>query len=226
MSANLNCRAAVQLLGFLVVLACLLFLTAGTVDYWQAWLFLAVYFGSASAITVYLAKKDPELLERRMKAGPGAEKERGQKIIQALALAAFLSALVLPAFDVRFGWSKAPAWVAITGDGLMVVGLLIVFLVFRENSFTSGVIEVDAGQVVVSTGPYAVVRHPMYSGALIMMAGVPLALGSWWGLLATPAMLIVIVWRLLDEEKLLARKLPGYETYLKTVRRRLAPFVW
>jgi protein-S-isoprenylcysteine O-methyltransferase Ste14 len=171
-------------------------------------------------------RNDPQLLERRMKAGPGAEKETSQKIIQMIAASAFFLAILVPSIDHRLAWSTMPAAVAIAGDVLVALGFLVIFFVFKENSFTSGVIEVDAGQQVVSTGPYALVRHPMYSGALIMLLGLPLALGSWWGLLTLVPMTLAIIWRLLDEEKFLTSRLPGYADYREQVKYRLVPFVW
>jgi protein-S-isoprenylcysteine O-methyltransferase Ste14 len=223
---DLNRRAFGGLLRFLIGVAALLFLPAWTLRYWQAWVFLAVFFGAALAITLYLMKNDPRLLERRMKAGPGAEKETSQKVIQVVAASAFFAAIAFPAIDHRFGWSTVPAYVAGAGDILVALGLLVIFFVLRENSYASGVIEVDAEQRVVSTGPYALVRHPMYSGALVMFLGVPLALGSWWGLLTLIPMTLAIIWRLLDEEKFLTRNLPGYQGYQERVRYRLVPLVW
>jgi protein-S-isoprenylcysteine O-methyltransferase Ste14 len=138
----------------------------------------------------------------------------------------FVAVMLVPAFDRRFAWSAVPSYVVVAGDLLVVLGFLIVFLVFRENTFTSAIIELSTEQKVISTGPYALVRHPMYIGALIMLVGVPLALGSWWGLLTVVAMTLVIVWRLLDEERFLAKNLAGYSEYQSAVRYRLLPFVW
>jgi protein-S-isoprenylcysteine O-methyltransferase Ste14 len=215
-----------RLVRFMICVAALLFVAAGKINYWQAWIFLAVFFGSSFAITAYLAKHDPALLERRLVAGPGAEKEKSQKIIQVLAMVAFIAIFVFPAIDHRYGWSLVPASVAVAGDILIAMGFLAVFLVFRENSYASSIIEVGAEQKVVATGPYAVVRHPMYSGALVMLIGVPLALGSWWGLLMVIPITVVLVWRLLEEEKFLTKNLPGYSEYHNKVRFRLLPFIW
>jgi protein-S-isoprenylcysteine O-methyltransferase Ste14 len=223
---DLNKKALGGLLKFLITLAGLVFLAAWTLDYWQAWVFLAVFSGSALAITLYLMKNDPKLLERRMNPGPAAEKEKTQKIIQIVATVSFISAIAFPALDHRFGWSAVPASVAIAGNVLVALGFLVIFFVFKENTFTSGVIEVDPDQKVVSAGPYALVRHPMYTGALIMLAGVPLALGSWWGLVPVVLLALAIIWRLLDEEKFLAAKLPGYREYQDQVRYRLVPLLW
>lgn len=210
----------------LIVMAAALFLSAWTFDYWQAWTFLVIFFGSAFAITVYLMKKDPELLERRVTAGPLHEKEKNQKIIQSIAQVAFLLVIIFPVLDHRFGWSTVPFSVNVVGDILIAVGFFIVFLVFKENSYASALIEVGAGQKVISSGPYAQVRHPMYSGALILLLGTPLALGSLWGVLTIIPITAVIVWRLLDEERFLTKSLPGYAEYKNKVKYRLVPFIW
>jgi protein-S-isoprenylcysteine O-methyltransferase Ste14 len=223
---DLTKKAIAGLLNLLISLAVLMFLPAWTLHYWQAWVFLAVFSVCVLAITIYLVKNDPKLLERRVNAGPGAEKEKSQRIIQSFALIAFVAVIVFPAVDHRFGWSTMPAYVAVAGDILVALGLLFVFLVFRENTFTSGIIEVGSEQKVIMTGPYALVRHPMYVGGLVMLLGVPLALGSWWGLLTVIPITLVIVWRLLDEEKFLAKNLAGYSEYQNKVRCRLLPFVW
>ena len=223
---SLNKKALLGLLQLLVAMGAMLFLPAWTLNYWQAWFFLAVFFTSTLAITLYLMKNDPKLLERRVQAGPGSEKEKYQKIIQSLASLAFVVVIAFPAVDHRLGWSLMPTAIAIAGDALVALGLFAVFLVFKENTFTSGTIEVASDQIVISTGPYAIVRHPMYSGAFVMLIGVPLALGSWWGLLTVVPMIVVIVARLLDEEKFLVKNLEGYAEYRGKVRWRLVPFVW
>ncbi len=223
---NVNKRASVGLLNLLVFISLAIFLPAWTLHYWQGWAFLFAFFTPSLGITLYLMRKDPKLLERRLTAGVVAEKQTIQKIIQGLAAAAFVVTLVLPSLDHRCRWSAAPPWASITGDLLVVMGFLAVFLVFKENTYTSGIIEVAAGQKVVSTGPYAVVRHPMYSGALLMLLGVPPALGSWWGMLTIVPMTLVIAIRLLDEERFLEKNLPGYFEYECKVRFRLAPWIW
>jgi protein-S-isoprenylcysteine O-methyltransferase Ste14 len=223
---SLNARALLGMLQLLIALALFLFVPAWTLHYWQAWVFLAVFFTSTLGVTLYLMKHDPKLLERRVAAGPGAEKQTAQKVIQALASLAFLALFVVSALDHRFAWSVVPLAAVIGGDGLVALGLFVVFLVFRANSFTSATIEVGAEQRVISAGPYAIVRHPMYAGAFVMLVGVPLALGSWWGLLAVIPMIVVIVWRLLDEEKFLAANLAGYTEYREKVRHRIVPLLW
>lgn len=215
--------------GFLqltALLALLLFLPAWTLYYWQAWTFLAVFLGSSLLISIDLWFRDRQLLERRLKAGPGAEGRKGQNWIQALASFCFAALLVIPALDHRFGWSRLPVIATVIGNLLVAGGFLIVYRVFRVNTFTAGTIEVAHEQTVISSGPYAVVRHPMYSGALILLLGTPLALGSFWGLLALIPMTAVLAARLLDEEKLLAADLTGYKEYCRKVRFHLVPFVW
>lgn len=208
------------------VIAVVLFGSAGTLDYPRAWAVLAVFFGSAGIITVWLWFRDKALLERRVKAGPGSEPDPMQNLVQALAGLVFLAIFVVPGLDRRFGWSHVALAVSLAGDVLVAVGFLIVFLTFRENSFTAGTIELAEGQHLVDSGPYAVVRHPMYAGALVMIVGLPLGLGSWWGLIPAAAMLPVLVWRLTREEAFLAANLSGYGDYRNRVRYRLAPVVW
>jgi len=223
---SLNMKAFAGLLFLLLAMAALLFIPAWTLDYWQAWTFLAVYFAASLAITLYLMKADPKLLERRMSGGPTAEKEPTQRIIMFLASLGFIGLLVVPALDHRFAWSHMQAYAALAGDGLVVLGWLGIFFVFKENTFTSATIELAPDHKVISTGPYALVRHPMYAGGLVMLAGMPIALASWWGLLVLVAMMPALLWRLFDEERFLARNLPGYGEYQKTVRYRLIPLVW
>ncbi|MGA7809677.1 methyltransferase family protein [Bradyrhizobium sp.] len=209
-----------------VVMASLLFATAGTLRYWQAWVFLAVYFSASLAITLYLVKYDPALLARRMSGGPFAEKEPVQKIIMSFTSLGFLGLLVVPAIDHRLGWSRMPSYAAIAGDVLVLAGWLGIFFVFRANSFASSTIESAADQSVISTGLYAWVRHPMYAAALLMLLGIPLALGSWWGVLVVVALVPMVIWRLLDEERFLALNLPGYRDYQRRVIHRLVPLIW
>ena len=223
---NLNLKALGGLLLLLLVMAALIFIPAGTLAYWQAWIFLGVYFATSLAITVYLMIKDPELLARRMSGGPAAEKEKTQKIIMVFASLGFIGLIVFSALDHRLAWSHMQPSVALAGDVLVALGWVAIFFVFKENTFTSATIEVATGQKVISTGPYALVRHPMYAGALVMLLGIPIALGSWWGLLVIVAMMPALLWRLLDEEEFLTRNLPGYAEYQSKVRYRLIPLLW
>ena len=210
----------------LLVMASLVFAGAGTLRYWQAWTFLAVYFAASLAITFYLIRKDPALLARRMSGGPFAEKEPVQRLIMSGTSLGFIGLLVLPAVDHRLGWSDLPGWAAIAGDVIMLLGWLGIYFVFRENSFASATIESAADQRVISTGPYARVRHPMYAAALVMLLGMPLALGSSWGVLLVLALVPLLIWRLVDEERFLVNHLPGYREYQGRVRYRLLPLIW
>ncbi|WP_201747265.1 isoprenylcysteine carboxylmethyltransferase family protein [Glaciimonas sp. PCH181] len=187
---------------------------------------MTVFFVAALAITVYLMKKDPALLARRMRAGARAETEKNQKILLKLAEVVFVAIFVLSAIDTRFGWSVVPLYGVIGGDVLVATGFFIVFLVFKENTFASATIEVDTHQKIISTGPYALVRHPMYSGAIIMLLGVPLALGSLWGLALVVLMTALIVRRLRLEEDFLVEHLSGYQSYQQAVKYRLLPLCW
>jgi protein-S-isoprenylcysteine O-methyltransferase Ste14 len=223
---NLNIKAFGGLFFLFLVMAALLFIPAWTVHYWQAWVFLAVFGASALAITVFLMKKDPKLLERRVYAGPTAEKETVQKILQFIASIGFAAILVVSALDYRFAWSHVPLYVSIVGDALVAIGFLFIFFVYKENTFASAIIEVYPEQKVISTGLYALVRHPMYMGALFLLIGIPLSLGSWWGLFVIVLMMPALIWRLLDEEKFLEKNLPGYMEYKNKVRYRLIPFIW
>jgi protein-S-isoprenylcysteine O-methyltransferase Ste14 len=219
-------KAAIGLTNLVVVLGVVVFGSAGTFHFIEAWIFLGLFAAASLAITLYLASEDPALLARRTQAGPVAEKERSQKIIQAVASVSFLSTLAVPGLDHRFAVVQAPLAVIVAGDAMVLLGFLVVFLVFRENSFTSAVIEVFSEQRVIDSGPYAAVRHPMYAGALVLVAGIPIALGSLVGLATLPPFAAVIVWRLLDEERFLAGHLPGYAAYRQKTRYRLIPRVW
>ncbi len=222
----LHLRAFIGLLMLVLVMVALIFGAAGTLHFWQGWLFLACYFGASIVITLYLARRDPALLARRMRGGPWAEKEPTQRLIMSIASAGFIALLVVPGLDHRFGWSHMPATVSIAGILLMLLGWAGIFRVFQENSFTSSTIELAADQRVISTGPYAIVRHPMYAAALLMLLGIPISLGSWWGVLVVLALLPALIWRLLDEERFLGRNLPGYVAYQGRVRYRLLPRIW
>jgi protein-S-isoprenylcysteine O-methyltransferase Ste14 len=213
-------RASVR--GF-VVLAILVFLPAGTLRYWHGWAFLATFAVCSTALTVYMALYDEKLLERRLRAGPRAEAEASQKRIMALVMFGFIAFLVFPVLDHRFGWSPVPPYVSIIGDGLIALGFLFIFFVLRENSYAASTIQIADDQKVISTGPYARVRHPMYAGALLLLVGIPLALDSRYGLFGILVIVPGLIWRLLDEERFLTRNLPGYAEYTSHVRWRLIP---
>jgi protein-S-isoprenylcysteine O-methyltransferase Ste14 len=224
--ASVNARAWLSLAALAVVMGLLLFLSAGTIYYWQAWIYLVLFFGLSAVITRDLVRHDPALLARRMKGGPTAERRPQQRVIMLGASLGFIALLAVPALDFRCKWSVVPLGGILVGDALFVLGFGFIGRVYRENSYTSATIEVVQDQKVISTGPYAVVRHPMYSSALLYLIGTPLALGSYWGLLALAFMLPFLVWRLVDEEQVLACELPGYSDYRARVRYRLVPGIW
>jgi protein-S-isoprenylcysteine O-methyltransferase Ste14 len=209
-----------------VLLGLLLFLPAGTLNYWQAWVVIAIFVLGSIAIGIYLSVHDPELLERPKQAGPQAETRPVQKIIILILTAALVGILVLSALDHRFGLSEIPAPVSVVGQVLAAIGLYITFLVVKENSFSASTVRVFKDQKVVSTGPYALVRHPMYTGTLLLVLASPVALGSWWGLLPVLLVIPALVWRIFDEEKLLNAELPAYAKYASRVRYCLVPLGW
>jgi protein-S-isoprenylcysteine O-methyltransferase Ste14 len=223
---TLNARAWLAFAILLAVMALLLFVPAGTVRYRQAWVYLAIFGATGALMTIYLARRDPALLERRMRGGPGAEREPAQKRIMRLITLAFVALLIVPALDYRYGWSDVPLPLVLAGDALVAVGFFLIFLVYRENTFAAATVDVVADQKVISTGPYAVVRHPMYASALFYLLGTPMALGSYWGFLPIAALIPLLIWRILDEERLLRERLRGYREYQQTVRYRLVPGIW
>jgi len=223
---NLNTKAWLSLAGLATAMGLLLFVPARTVHYWQAWVYLTIFTATSALITLNLMKHDPALLERRMRGGPTAEKQPAQRLIMLGTSIGFISLLGVPAFDFRFGWSAVPFIGVVLGDVLVITGFYFISLVYKENTFASATIEISEDQKVISTGPYAIVRHPMYASGAMYLLGTPLALGSYWGLLMFGIMMPFLIWRLFDEERFLAKNLPGYTEYQKQVRYRLIPFVW
>jgi protein-S-isoprenylcysteine O-methyltransferase Ste14 len=225
-TAALMRQAWPRQIAFVIVMALLLFVPAGTLALWRAWLFLAVFIACTLAIGIYFVRHDPALVARRMQAGPAAEQEPAQRMAMTLVSAGFLLMLLLPGFDRRWHWSEVPAWLSILADVGIVASFVVFFCVMRENSFAAATVRVESGQTVVSTGLYGLVRHPMYMGTLPLMLAIPLALGSWWTLLLVIPLVAALVWRLLDEERVLRRDLPGYAEYCRHVRYRLVPGIW
>jgi protein-S-isoprenylcysteine O-methyltransferase Ste14 len=210
----------------LIVLSALVFLPAGTLNYWQAWVFIATFMVATIFPSIYIARTNPAALQRRMHGGPRAEARTIQKILITGAWLGLLALLVISAYDHRMGWSSVPAWVCLLGDVLLATGLGIAMLVVIQNGYAAATVTVETGQTVVSGGVYTFVRHPMYVGNMIMMVGVPLALGSYWGLVFVVPGVVALVLRILDEEKLLTQELAGYREYTQRVRYRLVPYVW
>ena len=214
---------AIRFILIFPVLGLMFFLPAGTLNYWQAWVYIFIVAVPAFFLGRYLYKHDRALLERRMRM---KERLKGQKFIVALSLPLFMAAFIIPGLDFRFGWSEMPLAVIVVSEALMLSGYLLVALVFKVNTYTSRIIEVEKGQKVITTGPYAVVRHPMYVGVLTFYIFSPLALGSWWAVI--PALLIipVIIARIKGEEKELLENLEGYRDYTARTRYRLLPGIW
>ena len=219
-----------QAIGTLVIgtlmLGLLIFLPAGTFDYWQAWVFIIVFMLTISVFGVYFSIKDPALIERRKQVAPGAQQSTLQNIIAVIAFGSLLGVFVFCGLDRRFGWSHMPPAVSILGDALEIFSFFMFYVVFKANSFGGSSILVEAGQKVSSTGPYALVRHPMYVGTIVMGLGIILGLASWWAMLIFVVQIPVLVLRILDEERVLENELVGYKDYEQKVRYRLLPYVW
>jgi protein-S-isoprenylcysteine O-methyltransferase Ste14 len=223
---KLATQTVVSSLVAFVVFVALVFLPAGTFDYWQGWLFIAILVVVSAGPAIYLGVKNPAALERRMRGGPLAESRTPQKIASSGTLMSLPAAIVISALDHRFGWSSVPEEISLIGDVLVVIGVGVSFLVITQNSYAAANITVEADQKVVSTGLYGLVRHPMYVGMLIFLAGTPLALGSYRGLVVLILGVIVFAFRILDEEKMLREELDGYIDYTGEVQYRLLPHVW
>jgi len=210
----------------LVVFGSMLFYPAGTFNYWQAWVFLVVVALSAWIPIIYLLRTNPVAVQARMRGGPTAETRLAQRVVIAGLYLSLAAMVVVSVLDHRFGWSSVPTAICVIGDVLVAVGLGVVGLVIIQNSYAAATVRVQTGQKVVSTGLYGLVRHPMYTGNVIMMVGIPLALGSYWGLVFVVPGLVVLASRIRDEEKLLQKELDGYREYTQTVRYRLVPCMW
>ncbi|MFD6195115.1 methyltransferase family protein [Mycobacteriaceae bacterium NPDC060252] len=210
----------------LAVFGSVLFLLAGTFDYWQVWVFLVVFALSTWIPTVYLQRVNPAAHERRKHAGPAAETRAVQKVLIGGWYVSLAALIVISALDRRFGWSSVPSAICVIGDVLIAVGLGVTSLVVIQNSFAASTVQVEMGQTVASTGLYGLVRHPMYTGNVITIVGFPLALGSYWGLVAVVPGLVALIVRIRDEERLLIEQLDGYREYAQKARYRLAPYVW
>ncbi len=214
------------LLKFFVVFPVLLFLPAGTLKFWQGWTLWAMFGALMATVVGYFLRRDPALIQRRLRRGPVAEKKQSQKLIVSVLSVLLLAEFIIPGLDHRFGWSHVPPAVVIAGDLLIAIGFFVIFLTFKVNSFAAATIDVEPGQTVATTGPYRIVRHPMYVGVLLTLTSFPIALGSYWGLLIAPFTFVAIVWRLLDEERFLSENLVGYAEYCRHTHYRLLPTVW
>ena len=220
---DLNRMVYPKFVSALIVLPLIFMLPAGTWRYWHAWVYTLILLTPMFLLMQYMIMNQPELLVRRMQF---REKENTQKKIIMLSYIPIVLAFLLPGFDYRFGWSHVPVWLVIVSDVLVVAGYAVTIWVFRENQFASRIVEVEEEQKVIDTGPYAIVRHPMYVGVLIMYVFSPLALGSFWAVIPALFIIPVLVVRAVDEEKVLSKDLAGYEEYKLKTKYRLIPGIW
>lgn len=219
-------RSAIASILGLVAFLLLLFVPAGTLRYWQAWAFVGIFAATALLPSLYLNRIDPAAIERRRRAGPTAETRPVQKAVMTAITISFAAVLVVSGLDHRFGWSNMPAGLSVLGDIMLAAGLGTTMLVVFQNRYAAATITIEEGQPVVTTGLYRIVRHPMYSASVVMMIGMAFALGSYWALLAVLAGVLLLVVRILDEEKMLSEQLAGYSDYMQKVRYRLVPLAW
>lgn len=204
-------------------LGLIILLPAGTLMFWQVYTYFAILVVPMIFVMLYFLKKDPKFLERRMRV---KEKEKQQELLSIFSTSIFLAGFIIPGLDHRFAWSNVPTYIVITADIIVLLGYLIIFFVFKQNSYASRIIEVNENQKVISTGLYGVVRHPMYLGVLIMFLLTPIALGSYWALIPFAVLPVTLILRILNEEKVLSNNLQGYREYCQKTRFRLIPFIW
>jgi protein-S-isoprenylcysteine O-methyltransferase Ste14 len=222
--AQLKKRALIQFLSFPLTVGICFFWPAGTFNYWEAWVFIGVFSTMMLGMTMYLLKNDPQLLERRLDRG---ESRKDQKLVILLSTLILLPIFLLPGFDQRYGWSTVPLGLVLFGDLIVLISYYLFFRVLRENSYASRVVKVEQGiQHVITTGPYAIVRHPMYFAIILMFGAIPLAAGSFWGALPVILLIFLLGFRVWDEEKLLVEELEGYAEYMKQTRYRIFPGIW
>jgi len=220
---SLKRKIVFRFLFLFAFLGLFILLPAGTFDYWQAYVYMAILIAPMLAALAYFFKIDPQFLERRMRV---KEKEQQQKTVQVVFLFFFLAMFIISGLDRRFGWSAVPVIIVLLTDIVILFGYLFIMAVFRQNSYASRIVEIDANQTVITTGLYSVVRHPMYVGVLMMYIPSPLALGSYWGLVPMAAIPLALILRIKNEEKVLREGLPGYIEYCNKTKYRLIPFIW
>lgn len=206
-----------------IVLGLLILLPAGTFNYWQVYLYFSILIIPMIFVLIYFLKNDPGFLERRTRA---KEKEKEQLIVQIAFSIIFLIGFAIPGLDKRFDWSNVSFTVVILADIVILLGYLMIFFVFKQNSYASRIVEVEKDQKLISTGLYGIVRHPMYIGVIIMLVPTPVALGSYWGLIPMGTIPLALIFRIINEEKVLCKELPGYTDYCKNTKYRLIPYIW
>jgi protein-S-isoprenylcysteine O-methyltransferase Ste14 len=200
-----------------------IFLPAGSLKFRTGWLFIGVLFTAMIFVLTWLLVKDPALLAKRLKT---KEKEKPQKAYLILSIIVLLFTFIIPGLDYRFHWSDVPVPVVVISTVIMMAGYVIFFAVMRQNTYASRVIEIQQGQKLIDTGLYSLVRHPMYLGASILYVPVPLVLGSWYALIPAALIPILLIIRIMNEEKVLVNGLKGYPEYMKKVKYRIIPFIW
>jgi protein-S-isoprenylcysteine O-methyltransferase Ste14 len=220
---SLKSKLAIRFPIGMVVFGTLLFLPAGSFRFWEAWVYMGVIFVTGLLVFAYFYKRDPQVLERRSLI---KEKVPEQRRIMRMIYVTWLVAFMLPGFDHRYGWSHLPLWVTVLSQVMVLSGYLTTAWVMKENRFAARTIQVEPGQEVVSSGPYRIIRHPMYLGICAMWLFTPLALGSYCTVPAFALLIPLIVLRLLNEERILCQELAGYAEYCSQTRFRLVPFVW
>lgn len=216
-------KVIIRFILLFVFVALIILIPAGTINYWQVYVYLGMLIIPMVLIVLYFLYKDPAFLERRLK---NREKEKQQKFVQLFFTIFFVAGFIIPGLDKRFNWSNVPVWIIIVTDIVILLGYILIFFVFKQNSYAARVVEVEKNQKVISSGLYSIVRHPMYVGVLIMYIPTPLALGSYWGLIPMFVIPIALVIRIINEEKVLRQELPGYDEYCQKTKYRLIPFIW
>jgi protein-S-isoprenylcysteine O-methyltransferase Ste14 len=222
-NGKLLARALIRFLLAFIFVAVLLFLPAGSLEYYNGWLFLCALFIPMSFVLIYLIVRDPALLEKRMKTD---EKEKPQKVYLVLSILATIATFAIPGFDYRFQWSNVPVWLVVLSTVFMITGYFLFFLVMKQNSYASRVVEIQEEQKLIDTGLYSIVRHPLYSGAILLYGFAPIVLGSFYALIPMIFIPILLAIRIKNEEKVLLEGLKGYDAYMKKVKFRLLPFLW
>lgn len=223
MKAKLLLQAAVKYLVGLLMVGALLFLPAGTIRFWNAWLFFTLLFIPILIMGIVMLCKAPELLQKRLN---GKEKEAEQKTVTKLSRLMFLLGFIAAGLDHRFGWTSVPIWLTAAAAVLLLLSYGIYAEVMRENAYLSRTVEVQEGQKVIDTGLYGMIRHPMYTATIFLFLSIPLVLGSWISFLIFLVYPVIIVRRIRNEEAVLEVGLPGYAEYKQRVRYRLIPFIW
>lgn len=222
---KLALRIVLKIVSIFIILGLLFFLPAGSLLYWEAWVYFVTLLIPAFFVISYFLRKDPEFLERRLL--KRREKEKVHRSLQTRFSMLFILVLLIPGFDYRFHWSDVPIYIVLLSDLFVLIGYLIMVRVMKENRFASAIIETSKDQRVIDTGPYKMVRHPMYTGSLLFFLFTPLALGSWWLLIPfLTGIPLALVLRIINEEKYLVENLPGYKAYCRKVRFRMIPYIW